>query len=271
MQSQMPLCILSLIACLLRENSADDLTGDKGDIKRVAKQCMHQSASKRMISKQEACLLLAELELTVCSETIENVSISKTKALRMGEGKGSNDKFINKYAKRPKHLEKHSLYEYFIYSKNSTVKTGKAKYIIPNFVGMSGRPQFPVSNDYARHELIVHRPWRVYPTSSHWTTEFAAFLNSQDCPVACRMPYERVMRRHYDNMTHYQPVSKRGDHTANEVASEDAELLDLVGLKHTAEYDHELAILTNIDRGHDHKWDSEPNVSFCWDARSHVE
>ncbi len=58
MESKLPLSMLFLIICLQIENSADDLTGDKGDIKGVAKQCMHQSATPNMMSEQEACVLL---------------------------------------------------------------------------------------------------------------------------------------------------------------------------------------------------------------------
>ena len=64
---------------MLQRVSAEDITGDKDDVKRVCKQIMNRAAAKRLISKQEACVLLGDLDLTHYTETVESVSISSYK------------------------------------------------------------------------------------------------------------------------------------------------------------------------------------------------
>ncbi len=224
---------------------------------------MNKSASMRMISKQEACVLLGELDLTLCSETIESVSISKTTRLRNGDGGGSNKKFLDVYKERPQMFEDHSLHDYFLHMKNGAGNTTKKKRkcIIPNFVGLNGTPKFPVTDDYARHSLVVYRPWREYPESKDWKLEFTNFRNSPHCPTSCKMGYERVLRRHYDKLTHYEPVGKAGDHSGNPMVPDDIELMELMGLNQSDDPDFETAMLKNLERGLDFKWDNAPKVS----------
>ena len=153
--------------------------GDRSDIARVCKQVMNKAVTKRIISKQEACVLLGELDLVSCTETIQSVSISDSKMVALSEDmkKSSQKKmFINEYKSRPPEFEDYSLHAYFHHTRNSS---SQGKLIIPNFVGVNGTPKFPVTDDYARHTLIVHRPWRVYPsTSTPWRAEFEDFINS---------------------------------------------------------------------------------------------
>ncbi len=246
--------------------SSDELTGDDGDVRRVAKQCMNLCSAKRMISKQEACVLLAEMDLTLCSETIENVSISKTRVIRNSEEETTDKKFIDRYAQRPLEFEAMSLFHYFLKAKNTdyvrpkTKPKKKRKYIIPNFVGVNGTPKFPVTDAYARHSLIVYKPWRTYPNSDDWKNEFETFVNGTDCPASCRMTYDRVMRRHYDGTQFCEPVAKDGNHGNNAVSLEDAELMDLVGLKYSPDNDFEIALLKRLDRGLEFQWDKRPQV-----------
>lgn len=238
-------------------HSCDDTTGDKDDIKRACKKVMNKTVSKRIISKQEACVLLADLDLVCCTESIQNISISNTKCVTTdGTAKGTKT-LIKKYSDRPAAMELESLHKYFLREKRGHGK----KPIFPNFVGVNGTPKYPVTDDYARHTLIVHKPWRVYPKDLDWKTEFNAFINSPDCPLSARMGYMRVMRRFIDKMTHYEAKATTCDHSGNALSPEDEELMLLVGLKDGDECDFDDVMFEQMEKGLDHSWDSKPLVS----------
>jgi len=222
---------------------------------------MNKANAKRLISKQEAVVLLAGLELVSCSETIESVSISNSKVIRDSSGAGTTKTFVERYAKRPSEFEDASMLDYFRIIKKKYYDHQKT--IIPHFVGISGRPCYPVSDDYAKHVLVVYRPWRTYPTRCDWQLEFDNFIRSPQCPKSAQMTYQRVLRRYIDGTTHLEQSSGRVDHSGNDISPEDQELLDITGMKSkTTETDYDTAILQSLDRGVDFKWDAAPMVSI---------
>ena len=124
------------------------------------------------------------------------------------------------------------------------------KTIIPHFVGVNGAPKYPVTHDYARHTLIVHKPWRTYPSpQTNWIEEFETFIHSPECPVSARVGYERVMLRYIDRMTHYEPKATSVDHSANPISPDDNDLMIMLGLKHEVDYDKETAMFKQMHRG----------------------
>ena len=222
---------------------------------------MNKSVSKRLISKQEAMVLLGNLDLTLCSETIESVSISNSTSLRNSDEKCVDKTFITKYKKRPLSEENSSIHSYFHCIKNDS---SNKKVIIPNFVGVSGTPTFPVTETYARHVLIVYKPRREYPKKMDWIFEFNNFINSKHCPDSARMGYERVMRRYYDKMMHYDPKSSQPDHSKNPVSDDDLDLIALLGLNTPENTDSEIALLHGLDLGTSFVWDKPPKVSLSY-------
>ena len=247
----------SSAASLIR---AEDITGDKDDIKRVCKHIMNKTAARRLISKQEAMVLLGELDLVLCSDTVETVSISNSKTLRQADEAHVDKTFINSYRKRSCSYLCLSLRDFFNLRKNLDTKTRNKKEIIPHFVGVSGLPAFPVTESYARHTLIVYKAWTTYPSKGEWIAEFDEFINSPDCPPSAKIGYERVMCRHYDKMTHYEVKSTSVDHTHNPVSPEDAELIALTGLGNPKETDAETVSLLKMDKGIEFEWDKDPVV-----------
>ena len=259
--------------CTLREEkeqnkkmilASDSITGDKEDVKRICKQVMNRVASKRVISKQETMVLLGKLALTGCSESIEKVSISASKKIKLAS-KGNSDsidtKFINDYRDRSPWFHKYSLHDYYHHVKNhSRIKT---KYKIPHFVGVQGFPCFPVSEAYAKYVLVVYKPWHgQYPKYPNWKIEFEWFINSRLCPVSARMTYDRVMQRHYDGTKFIDPKSHQPDYSLNPISEEDESDLLLVGLPANGEAtDYDTALLQCIPRGETFKWDKTPMVS----------
>ncbi len=241
--------------------------GDSSDIKRVCKQVMNKTVSKRIISKQEACVLLGELDLVQCTESIYSISISNSKTIRVNDSTDTSlrngpryHSFVDEYKHRPINCEHLSLDKYFHYKNNSDPAK---KTIIPNFVGVNGAPKYPVTHDYARHTLIVHKPWRTYPSpQTNWIQEFETFIHSPECPLGARMGYERVMRRYIDRMTHYEPKASTVDHSANPITPDDNDLMVMLGLKHEDDYDEETAMFKNMQRGYEYEWDRPPKVNI---------
>lgn len=155
----------------------------------------------------------------------------------------------------------------FPFLKNNNDK----KTIIPNFVGVNGTPKFPVTDDYARHTLMIHKPWTTCPTHLDWIAEFNNFINRVECPKSARLSYERVMHRYFENMQHYEPTTSSADHTKNILSEDDRTLLDLYGKRGVELTDHEESLLKSFDHGREHEWDKEPTVSsischqpFCY-------
>ena len=229
---------------------------------------MNKSAGKRIISKQEASVLLGDLDMFTCSETIESVSISNSKLLKLNDKESSsNNTFLKKYQNRPKQYNDVSLYEYFHITKKPSASK---KDLVPHFVGISGTPKFPATETYARHVLTVYKPWRKYPKQCDWIAEFDIFINSARCPASAKMHYDRAMCRHYDNMTHYDVKSSDVDHTGNPISDEDKDLIELLGLKGTAHEDEDAMLIKQMDRGLDFNWSKPAKVSYQLDDVYHI-
>ena len=72
--------------------------GNSEDVVRVSKKCMNKSAGMRLISKQESVVLMGELDLFTCTETVETVSISNSKRIRAnGNGSTDSNNYVNEY------------------------------------------------------------------------------------------------------------------------------------------------------------------------------
>ena len=132
---------------------------------------------------------------------------------------------------------------------------------IPNFVGVYGTPVFPVTESYAKHVLIVYKPWRTYPRLEKWIPAFNNFINSPGVPLAAYLPYMRVMKRYIDKTVYCEPKAAEMKASKDGMTKEDKELLDLVGLKGTDDSDFDTKLLKSLDKGFDHNWNQKPKVS----------
>ena len=154
-------------------------------------------------------------------------------------------------------LEHLSLHQFFHNQRNND-KTKQL--ILPNFVGLSGTPCYPVTSEYARHSLIVHSPWRIYPSHIDWISEFNQFINSSRAPISAKLTYQRVVQRYIDKMTHYEAKAHEVDHSSNPVSEEDQDIMYLAGLKGNDEFDSDDAIFLSLEKGCDFEWDKSPKV-----------
>jgi len=237
---------------------SEERTGDVHDLKNVAKKIMNRAATKRLISKQEACVLLANLKLTSCSEMICHVSIARNKRISKDmEGNKSVSSYVAKYTKRPEKYHSLSMMQYFpVHRREQGLPEA-----IPHFTGVSGTPTFPVTEGYARHTLLVHKPWTEYPEGVKWTKEFDRFINSPECPKNARLAYDRVVQRHYDGTKFVDPIASQCHHSEEIEDEEDEAAMMLAGQsgKEFAEFDS--AIFESIHRGEDFVWCQKPKVS----------
>jgi len=224
---------------------------------------MNKTSSKRLISKQECMVLLANLPLTDCTEEISTIPTNNSRALqREGENK-ENKSFVTEYEKRDDRYEHLSMYSYYVEARNTPKEIARRrskKISIPHFTGVNGAPTYPVTEAYARYTILVYRPFRAYPRGLDWKLEFENFINSPNCPVHCRMSYERVMRRYYDNLMHCEPTTTEHNHSQNELNQDDKELLTLVGLHESDLGENDDSLISTIERGLDFNWDKAPQV-----------
>ena len=230
-----------------------ETTSDNNELKRVCKQVMNKAASSRLISKPEATVLLANLDLTTCSEYIETISIANSRKLTLTSSPTQKN-FLQQYQHRPLAYESLSLHAYYQLHR-TTIK--KEKPSIPHYVGVAGAPVYPVSEDYARHVLIVYKPWRSYPTGTNWKTEFDSYIRSPTCAKSARLSYERVMQRFYDKTRFVEPKATATPTHQQSMTMNDQELLLLTGLSQTATSQNTTDI-DGIIRGKEFCWDHEP-------------
>lgn len=220
---------------------------------------MNSASTKRLISRQEALVLLGDLDLVLCSDVIKTVSLTASKRIATTSDNKEDKNLLSKYRKRAASLEHLSLYEFFRLT--HAVCTTTKKNVVPHFVGICGSPTYPVSENYAKQTLVIHKPWRIYPTSDNWIKEFNNFINHPDAPVSATVPYQRAMQRYYAKTQFVEPVASKPDLSSRGISEETQELLDLVGMAHTDNLDYDAQLLQSLDRGLNYHWDKPPKVS----------
>ena len=239
----------------------EETTGDRSELQSVCKRVINRAASSRLISKQEASVMLGNMDLHVCSENIETVSISNSTRVAIDADKSKASNILKAYANRPSALSNLSLHDYYIIYRSEKGGKGTTKLSVPHYTGITGNPTFPVTEGYARHVLIVYKPWTEYPNQKEWKRDFDEFIRSPRCPTSCKLHYDRVVQRFYSGTKFAEVTAKTPDHSRNEISDEDAETLLLAGLGDiNAELVGQLD-LQNIERGMDFCWDKPPKVS----------
>jgi hypothetical protein len=84
-----------------------------------------------------------------------------------------------------------SLYQFFHHIRNQE-KSSQTE-IVPHYVGGSRQPVFPITKNYARVELVKHKPWCVsHQLSSDYENinEFTTCLQDPKCPTSAKLSYE---------------------------------------------------------------------------------
>ena len=192
----------------------NDTTGTIIDVKRIARKLLNKTTKDKVISKQESMCHLAKLDLYLCSETIETVSISGE--YRLCTSGQSNYSFLTKYAERDSsQYNDMSLHQYFDYIKNNAFKRpySNKKCIIPHYVGARSSPTYPPTEGYAKSVLLLHDPWikkfDQQALSRNYIEEFKALIKKPDCPAGIKIGYERAKARYEQKKQFVEPTGKR--------------------------------------------------------------
>jgi len=206
---------------------AESLYDSNKDIKRLARQILNKTVARRIISKQEIMVNLARLDLTFCSEIIENVSLSGSYKLNTKPTKT----FLSLYANRPLMFAQNvSLHEYFNYIKNVNKKSSKT--IIPHYIGTSCQPIYPPTRSYARSILLIFKPWKIKfedHDKRDFVKEFYNYISSKNCHPFVKISYERQKMRVEKKTQYIEPTSSiQENDNLNDVSNELQEIVDLV-------------------------------------------
>ena len=138
------------MASIIQESGdSDSLTPD---VRRVAIRCMNQISKDKLVSKQEAMCLMGNLDLFICSESVESISISSSKRVERG-GSVVENKNLREYIDRGTDCLEMSFHEYTCKQKQSKGR----KEIIPHYFGVKLNYQKEVTANYARSILKVYR------------------------------------------------------------------------------------------------------------------
>ena len=134
-------------------------------------------------------------------------------------------------------------------------KLQNQKRVVPHFVGVCGHATYPVSENYAKQTLILHKPWRSYPKSDDWIGEFNNFINHESAPDGAKIMYKRAMQRYHSNTQFVESVASKPNLNRHGIDEETGVLLDLTGLGESENIDHEVALLRSMDKGDNFDWD----------------
>ena len=113
-----------------------------------------------------------------------------------------------------------SLMQYFLYVKHKNNTRTDNRIFIPNFVGGSSKPQYPITEGYARSILLIHKPWHdkdKLTKTNQWKNMFYEFIKSEECPESVRISYERAKLKteQINNKNYREPTAREWDDEIN--------------------------------------------------------
>jgi hypothetical protein len=236
-------------------SAKEDAIG-KQDVQRIARKVLNRSLGEKLVSKQEAMVQLANLDLFLCSEMITNVSLSGYyKLATAGEGKTT---VLAKYAKRDLSKRNHlhqSLHSFFLDKEGWHEKY--KKFAIPHFTGASCAAVYPPTSEYARAVLLTHKPWhtKFIIDDRDFLSEFWEFIRMPTCPSIVTVPFYQVYFRNLTKKTYVEPSSNGEgisyEEFAQDIPNELALAVKMVSNLSGAATDMEGY---EYDYGEDHDW-----------------
>lgn len=212
---------------------SSDTSGTLTEVKTLARVLLNKVTKEKVISKQECMCHLAGLNLVLCSESIEPVSISGT--YKLGTETQAKATLLSQYAKRENTLEDMTLHQYFFFKKQTSTRLRKPP--IPHYVGGRSYPTYPVTEGYAKSVLTCHVPWigcSHFEANKNYIQEFQDFIKSNNCPKSVKVAYGRVKNRYLQKNKSQEPTSQIQTTNYDTFSKDlDPEIIDIVALAGT--------------------------------------
>ena len=238
-----------------------ETSGTATDVKTLARVLLNKVTKDKVISKQECMCNLARLDLTLCSEFIETVSISGT--YKIGTENQAKNSVLSKYAMRTNAYKHMTLHEYFFFMKQRQPKTTQ-KQIIPHYVGGRSIPTYPITEGYAKAILTCYVPWigftNFQDTTKTYTEQFDILIKSDDCPKSVKVAYGRAKAQHEHKTKYKEPTSQIQSINYDTFSKNfDSEIVDIVNLAGTL----------GISQTNNDELDYNIGLNFDWSKQNH--
>jgi hypothetical protein len=239
---------------------SSDTTGTVTEVKTLARVLLNKvTKEKVIISKQECMCHLAGLNLVLCSESIEPVSISGT--YKLGTENQAKATMLSRYANRQNIHKDMTLHQYFFFTKQKSTQLRKPA--IPHYVGGRSYPTYPVTDGYAKSVLTCHVPWigsSNSQTNRNYIQEFQDFIKSDDCPKSVKVAYGRVKARYLQKNKTQEPTSQIQTINYDTFSKDlDPEIIDIVALAGTL----------GIHQKDDDELDYNIGLNYDWSQQSY--
>ena len=242
--------------------------GTQQELVTLVRQILNRSVGSRIIPKQECMVEVSMINLILCSETIDDISLSGIYALKQKPKKTAAQKksLLDQYRDFSKQTGTMSLYDFYHerYNNNGLKK-------VPHFSGGNSQPTYPVTKEYARMTLIIHKPWvDGYPVTNNIYADdqlidlFEKFIKDKDCPNCVQLTYQRVYTNYIRKLK--EPTVKQDFSTISDITHSNLpqDVVDTVLLCSTHQMPPDLDCLHNFDTGTSYDWyNNHDKVSYC--------
>lgn len=201
-------------------------------------------------------VLLGGLDLVLCSESIETVSI--TGSYRLQDGPSST--LISQYENRA--AEKNlSLDQFFEKRKNEN--STNTKTTIPHYVGGRSNPIYPPTEGYARATLLIHKPWskgnKPFDPDVDLVDQFMVFIKSPSCPKSVLIPFERMRWRYQEKLGIREAIASDIQETKPDGVDNDIIDILQIAASFNAPNEEDMLSRFNLNRGLHYQWDKPPS------------
>jgi hypothetical protein len=211
---------------------SSETSGTVTELKTLARVSLNEVTKEKVISKQECMCHLAGLDLVLCLESIESVSISGT--CKLGTEKQAKSTLLSMYAKRQNTQKDMTLHEFFFFTKE---KSSLRRPVIPHHVGGKSNPTYPVTEGYAKSVLTCHVPWigcSNFKTNRNYMQELQDFIKTTACPKSVKVAYGRVKNRYLQKHVPREPTSQIQTINYDTFSKDlDPDIIDIVALAGT--------------------------------------
>jgi hypothetical protein len=134
------------------------------------------------------------------------------------------------------------------------------KEIVPHYVGSSGQPIFPNTKNYARVELMKHKPWSTshqLSSDDELINKFTTFLQDPKCSTSVKLSFERAKLKHQQMTRNFKEVISPDQEHSNPVSPDDRDTIELLAtMNGLSNISDNFEVLENdgLDIGKNYDW-----------------